>query len=60
MLQADDILTAGPVALRDPPDRGTNRGLVLDDGEVNHPLSRGIPRETNERPTPSAQDGPGE
>ena len=60
MLQADDILTAGPVALRDPPDRGTNRGLVLDDGEVNHPLSRDIPRETNERPTLSVPDGLGE
>jgi membrane fusion protein, multidrug efflux system len=60
MLQAEDILTAGPVALHDSPDRGTNRGLVLDDGEVNRPLSRDIPRETNERPTPSAPDGPGE
>src|SRR5580658_2229142 len=60
MLQADDILTAAPVALRDSPDRGTNRGLVLDDGEVNHPLSRDIPRETNERPTLSVPDGLGE
>jgi membrane fusion protein (multidrug efflux system) len=60
MLQAEDILTAGPVALRDSPGRGTNRGLVLDDGEVNHPLSRDIPRETNERPTLSVPDGLGE
>ena len=60
MLQADDILTAAPVALRDSPDRGTNRGLVLDDGEVNHPLSRDIHRQTNEPPTPSVPDGPGE
>jgi membrane fusion protein, multidrug efflux system len=57
MLQAEDILTAGPVALPDLPGRDTDRGLVHDKGEVSRPLSRDIPRETHERPTPSAPDG---
>ena len=59
MLQAEDILTAGPAALRDLPERDIDRGLVHDEGEVNRPLSRDIPRETNERPTPPAPDGHG-
>jgi membrane fusion protein (multidrug efflux system) len=59
MLQAEDVLTAGPDALRDPSERDTERGLVHDEGEVSRPLSRDIPRETNERPTPPAPDGHG-
>jgi membrane fusion protein (multidrug efflux system) len=54
MLQTEDILTAGPVALRDIPVRNTGRGLVLDQGEISRPLARDIPREINE---PPARDG---
>ena len=57
MLQPEDILIAGPVALRDSPERDTERWLGRDAGEVSRPLSRDIPRETNERPTPPAPDG---
>jgi membrane fusion protein, multidrug efflux system len=57
MVQAEDIPTAGPVALRDLPERDTERGLVHDEGEVSRPLSRDIPRETRERPAPAAQVG---
>ena len=55
MLQADDILTAGPVALRDSPRRDVEGGLVRDEGEAGQPLARDIPRETHERPGPPAQ-----
>jgi membrane fusion protein, multidrug efflux system len=59
MLQAEDILTAGPAALRDLPEQDIDRGLVHDEGEVNRPLSRDVPRETNGRPTPPTPDGHG-
>jgi len=54
MLQVEDIPTAGPVALRDLPERNTERGLAHDEAEVSRPLSRDIPRETREQPTPPA------
>jgi membrane fusion protein (multidrug efflux system) len=53
--QAEDVLTAGPAALRDPPARDTERGLVHDEGEAGRPQARDIPRETHERPAPPAQ-----
>jgi membrane fusion protein, multidrug efflux system len=56
MLQPEDILTAGPLVLRDRPERESERGLVHDEGEVSRPLSRDIPREMRERPTPPAPD----
>ncbi len=56
MLQAEDILTAGPVLPRDLAERDTERRLVHDEGEVSRPLSRDIPRETRERPIPPAPD----
>jgi len=55
MLQAEDVLTAGPALLCDSPARDTERGLVHDEGEADRPLSRDIPRETHERPAPPAR-----
>ena len=57
MLQAEDSLTAAPVASRDLAERDTGRGLVHDEGEANRPLSRDIPRETGERTASPAQAG---
>jgi membrane fusion protein, multidrug efflux system len=57
MLQVEDILTTGPVASRDLPERDTGRGLVHDEGEVSRPLSRDIPREAREQSAPPAQAG---
>jgi membrane fusion protein (multidrug efflux system) len=57
MLHAEDIPTAGPVALRDLPERDTKGGLMHDEGEVSRPLSRDIPREARERPAPAEQAG---
>jgi membrane fusion protein (multidrug efflux system) len=54
MSQAESILTTGPVALRDSPERDTARGLAHDEGEISRPLSRDIPRETREPPEPPA------
>jgi membrane fusion protein (multidrug efflux system) len=54
MLQAEDIRTAGSVAVRDLPERDTERGSVHDEGEISRPLSRDIPRETREQPAPPA------
>jgi membrane fusion protein, multidrug efflux system len=56
MLQAEDFLIAGPVALRDLPGQDTERGVVHNQGEVSRPLARDVPRETNEQPTPPAPD----
>ncbi len=58
MLQAEDVLTAGPVAVRDRPERATGGGLVHAKDEVSRPLSRDIPRGTREGPAPAVQGGP--
>ena len=55
MLQAEDVRTAGSLALSDAAERSTEHGPVHDEGQVRHPLSRDIPRETGEPPTPPAQ-----
>jgi len=56
MLEAENHLNAGSVALHDVPQQDTKRGSVRSDGEVNRPLARDIPRETDQSPTPSARD----
>ena len=43
--------------MSDVAERDINRGLAHDEGEVSLPLSRDIPRETNEQPMPPAPDG---
>ncbi|HTW72603.1 MAG TPA: HlyD family secretion protein [Acetobacteraceae bacterium] len=56
MLQADDDLTTQSVASRGLPGPDTERGSARHAAEVDPPLARDIPRERNERPTPSPQD----
>jgi membrane fusion protein (multidrug efflux system) len=57
MLQAEDVQTAGSIALRDAAERNTNRGFVRNEAEVRSPLSRDIPQEMNQGPAPPAQEG---
>ena len=59
MLQAEDARTDGSLALDDLLERSPDRGFARYRGEVSTPLSRDVPQETVERPTPPPrQDGP--
>ena len=57
MLQAEDHLNAGSVALHDGPEQEAGHGFVDNMGEAGRPLARDIPRETDPNPTPSARYG---
>ena len=58
MLQTEDLLTAGSVAVRDEPRLDTDRGSVRNNDEVSRPVAREMPAlEQNALPEPPNQDG---